>query len=459
VDLQRQDGKQKVTDQTKMADQTKPKEDIPILLGIDGVMDRSLRYVKTTKRDAAIKLWDSLPEENFQGKRVPIVCGKVVDKMEEEVKKHLAQFGGRQGCTFDFLARELKANYGLMLVVKNQLEADKEEGRNELQKQLLVGLHRVSKHKIAKDEVTNWLQAKQLLQGSGCIRFDNSGALLPVDASLSMGCGLMPMAVEARNDKTDNHARLLKVELDQLFPQKPTQTEAELIAEWVESDICGDEEGVVPWLCSRLIKRKDLARLSTRCYFDKLKGSSNDTTKQWANDALINTYLKECAGLHNKDYASRGKKVEVFPTQFWGKLMGVHEAESAMRRYDFGRVKTWDKSDCGKGTTGKWMFPINVGEMHWILLVVFHSKKEIVLYDSSYTAGASMKSYVKYLRMIYEYTNDRVWEEEKDLLKSEEWKLLVDDKQPNQENCKYCLVVCSNGMDWDKLTLWSPLLE
>jgi len=101
----------------------------------------------------------------------------------------------------------------------------------------------------------------------------------------------------------------------------------------------------------------------------------------WLNDEIINFYmemLKERDVELCKLDPSR-KPSHLFSSFFYSKLM-----EDG--RYDYSRVKRWAKR-FDVFAQEKIFVPINIGNNHWVLSVIYIQSKKIVFYDSFHNNG------------------------------------------------------------------------
>jgi sentrin-specific protease 1 len=100
--------------------------------------------------------------------------------------------------------------------------------------------------------------------------------------------------------------------------------------------------------------------------------------------------------------------------------------------YEYSNVKRWSKKVPGKDifALDKIIFPINMGQMHWICAVIFMAKKKIQIFDSLGSSGQI------YLEALFRYLQDEhVDKKKKPLPDQDQWELIpTTSDTPRQRN-------------------------
>jgi sentrin-specific protease 1 len=143
----------------------------------------------------------------------------------------------------------------------------------------------------------------------------------------------------------------------------------------------------------------------------------------WLDDTLVNFYLNQC--LSKRDTSS----YLFYKTNFWNSLMNV-DTISMVHQYEFDKVRWWNKGQ-NIFDMKKVFIPINVGNSHWVLVVIDIEKKKIQHYDSM--ESTSSKGATKRLENILRYTND-LYKNEYGVNMINDWVLDDVDNIPRQSN-------------------------
>jgi sentrin-specific protease 1 len=121
----------------------------------------------------------------------------------------------------------------------------------------------------------------------------------------------------------------------------------------------------------------------------------------WLNDEIVNFFFR-ILQIHDEELSLSEpmRNRNHFFTSFFYKGIHFNEAE----QYEYNRIKKWTKDVPGKDIfkLHKIFFPINIGEMHWVCVVVQMKEREILMYDS---LGGD-RNRKKYLETIFRYLKD-----------------------------------------------------
>jgi len=138
---------------------------------------------------------------------------------------------------------------------------------------------------------------------------------------------------------------------------------------------------------------------------DSVQRASMRTLKpgMWLNDEIIHYFYLMLAKRDEelcKNDPSR-KRSHFFKSFFITKLLNEGNA-SCDGKYEYRNVKRWSKKVPGKDIfdLDKILFPINMGNMHWICAAIFMKKKRIEIFDSMGGKGNT------YLDALFNYIQD-----------------------------------------------------
>ena len=110
---------------------------------------------------------------------------------------------------------------------------------------------------------------------------------------------------------------------------------------------------------------------------------------KWLNDEIINYFLKNCLARRDKNLCEKdsGRRPSHFYNSFFvQRMFDEHNKDKNLRGiYNYEQVKRWSK----KVPTPRDIFalkyifcPINIGNSHWTLAVIFMETKKIQYFDS-----------------------------------------------------------------------------
>ena len=170
---------------------------------------------------------------------------------------------------------------------------------------------------------------------------------------------------------------------------------------------------------------------------DSVQRSSIQTLKpgMWLNDEIIHYFYIMLAKRDEelcKHDPSR-KRSHFFKSFFITKLLNEGNA-SCDGKYEYRNVKRWSKKVPGKDifNLDKILFPINMGNMHWICAAIFMKDKRIQIYDSMGSNGN------RYLEALFSYVQDEHIDKKKTPLPdADSWQLVPTQRDtPRQTNGK-----------------------
>lgn len=172
---------------------------------------------------------------------------------------------------------------------------------------------------------------------------------------------------------------------------------------------------------------------------DSVQRASMKTLKpgMWLNDEIIHYFYLMLAKRDEelcKNDPSR-KRSHFFKSFFITKLLNEGNA-SCDGTYEYRNVKRWSKKVHGKDifNLDKILFPINMGNMHWICAAIFIKKKRIEIFDSMGSNGN------RYLDALFNYIQDEHMDKKKcPLPDAESWELVPTQRDtPRQTNGHDC---------------------
>lgn len=172
---------------------------------------------------------------------------------------------------------------------------------------------------------------------------------------------------------------------------------------------------------------------------DSVQRKSMKTLKpgMWLNDEIIHYFYlmlsKRDEELCRND-PSR-KRSHFFKSFFITKLLNEGNT-SCDGKYEYRNVKRWSKKVPGKDIfdLDKILFPINMGNMHWICAAIFMKKKRIEIFDSMGSDGN------RYLDALFNYIQDEHMDKKKKILPdADAWELVPTQRgTPRQTNGHDC---------------------
>lgn len=168
---------------------------------------------------------------------------------------------------------------------------------------------------------------------------------------------------------------------------------------------------------------------------DSVQRASMHTLKpgMWLNDEIIHYFYvmlaKRDEELCQND-PSR-KRSHFFKSFFITKLLNEGNP-SCDGEYEYKNVKRWSKKVPGKDIfeLDKILFPINMGNMHWICAAIFMNEKRIQIFDSMGSSGT------RYLDALFNYIQDEHIDKKKTPLPdADAWELVpTQGDTPRQTN-------------------------
>jgi len=172
---------------------------------------------------------------------------------------------------------------------------------------------------------------------------------------------------------------------------------------------------------------------------DSVQRASMKTLKpgMWLNDEIIHYFYLMLAKRDEelcKNDPSR-KRSHFFKSFFITKLLNEGNV-SCDGKYEYRNVKRWSKKVPGKDifNLDKILFPINMGNMHWICAAIFMKKKRIEIFDSMGSNGN------RYLDALFTYIQDEHMDKKKTPLPdADAWELVpTQPDTPRQTNGHDC---------------------
>ena len=181
---------------------------------------------------------------------------------------------------------------------------------------------------------------------------------------------------------------------------------------------------------------------------DSVLRASMQTLKpgMWLNDEIIHYFYLMLAKRDEelcKNDPSR-KRSHFFKSFFITKLLNEGNA-SCDGKYEYRNVKRWSKKVPGKDifNLDKILFPINMGNMHWICAAIFMKDKRIEVYDSMGSSGG------RYLEALFNYIQDEHMDKKKSPLPDvDSWQLVPTQRDtPRQTNGKFLRSIVHLGLN------------
>jgi len=172
---------------------------------------------------------------------------------------------------------------------------------------------------------------------------------------------------------------------------------------------------------------------------DSVQRASMQTLKpgMWLNDEVIH-YFYIMLAKRDEELCTNDperKRSHFFKSFFITKLLNEGNA-SCDGKYEYRNVKRWSKKVPGKDifNLDKILFPINMGNMHWICAAIFMKEKRIQIYDSMGSNGN------RYLEALFNYVQDEHMDKKKaPLPDADSWQLIpTQGDTPRQTNGHDC---------------------
>jgi Ulp1 family protease len=116
---------------------------------------------------------------------------------------------------------------------------------------------------------------------------------------------------------------------------------------------------------------------------------------EWLNDEVINFYM---GMLKEKDSKENSSETSFyFSTFFMTKLI---EKRNGQATYTYKNVERWTKK-CNIFDMEKIFIPINIKNLHWVMVVIYMKTKEISFYDSLY-----QENFLYYYKILMNWLED-----------------------------------------------------
>ncbi|KAG2834407.1 hypothetical protein PC129_g2345 [Phytophthora cactorum] len=141
----------------------------------------------------------------------------------------------------------------------------------------------------------------------------------------------------------------------------------------------------------------------------------------WLNDEVINFYFQM---MSDRDEAL--VKAGVLPkrSHFFNSFFYTKVSENG---YNFINVRRWTRK-IDLFAMDKIFMPVNVGNMHWCMAVIFMTEKRIQYYDSMHGSGAAC------LKVLLGYLHDESEHKKKQKFNEEGWRLVPTTPDTPQQN-------------------------
>ncbi|KAG6971224.1 hypothetical protein JG687_00002180 [Phytophthora cactorum] len=141
----------------------------------------------------------------------------------------------------------------------------------------------------------------------------------------------------------------------------------------------------------------------------------------WLNDEVINFYFQM---MSDRDEAL--VKAGVLPkrSHFFNSFFYTKVSENG---YNFINVRRWTRK-IDLFAMDKIFMPVNVGNMHWCMAVIFMTEKRIQYYDSMHGSGAAC------LKVLLGYLHDESEHKKKQKFNEEGWRLVTTTPDTPQQN-------------------------
>lgn len=188
--------------------------------------------------------------------------------------------------------------------------------------------------------------------------------------------------------------------------------------------------------CTKLAKRQ-LTEIIVNWKSDSVSREDIITLSsgQWLNDVIVNFFHHVCLNQHDMSLCLRHdirRRSHAFSSFFVQRLFDTKNRNPALcNQYSFENVKRWSNKVPGKDKFNlKYILcPINLGNVHWTLAVIYMEGKRIQYYDSlGKTDEAKLQGLFQYVRDEYKAKNSG---KEMDV---SEWMLISNTDTPQQSN-------------------------
>ncbi|KAG6609116.1 putative SUMO protease [Phytophthora cinnamomi] len=141
----------------------------------------------------------------------------------------------------------------------------------------------------------------------------------------------------------------------------------------------------------------------------------------WLNDEVINFYFQM---MSDRDEALVNAGVLSKRSHFFNSFFFTKVSENG---YNFINVRRWTRK-IDLFAMDKIFMPVNVGNMHWCMAVIFMTEKRIQYYDSMHGSGAQC------LKVLFRYLHDESEHKKKQKFDEEGWELVACTPDTPQQN-------------------------
>jgi hypothetical protein len=208
-----------------------------------------------------------------------------------------------------------------------------------------------------------------------------------------VGDGMMPALPPAENLVNVVGGGIVKGPALGLHAEMPqgndSAQQGEIQLENLFISLMAEEQGVVDWATKRGIGWPEEILASQDEESVRRKSMQTLLPKQWLINEVINFFLKHCLMRGEKKLCKKepGRRRLHFLNSFFVQTMfNLKNNDLNLRgRYNYENVRCWSKKVPGKDIFKlKYIFcPINLGNQHWTLAVIFMEEKKIQHYDSN----------------------------------------------------------------------------
>ena len=195
---------------------------------------------------------------------------------------------------------------------------------------------------------------------------------------------------------------------------------------FLENDLNSEE--ILTYNTGAEIRRKDLLTLKPRT---------------WLNDEVINYYMNMLLQREHRPNAVLGSNLQSWFTTsfFFVKLL------TGTGEYNYANVRRWTLT-VDIFSSDKVFFPINLGNTHWALLVIYLLLKELHYYDSMSCDGT------RFLNAALQWLSDELMDKKQMHFDQSEWKCYHSEAEvPQQQNgfdCGMFVIMCARAIAYNK---------
>ncbi|EEY61940.1 SUMO protease, putative [Phytophthora infestans T30-4] len=143
--------------------------------------------------------------------------------------------------------------------------------------------------------------------------------------------------------------------------------------------------------------------------------------RTWLNDEVINFYFQM---MSDRDEALFKAGVLPKRSHFFNSFFYTKVSENG---YNFINVRRWTRK-IDLFAMDKIFMPVNIGNMHWCMAVIFMTEKRIQYYDSMHGSGAAC------LKVLLRYLHDESEHKKKQKFNDEGWELVTTTPDTPQQN-------------------------